>query len=94
MSGKKISRKALEKMFDLTRAYYSSDALDQKCDEMLAERFEVARVIEEGGGPNWFAIENFASSFFGLNGLQPDIDNESLILMLKRMGWRVTEMEA
>lgn len=94
MRDKKISRKALEEMIDLVREYYRMDVLDRRADEVLQKRFELAREIEENGGPTWFSIENFVSSFFGNNGLVPDIENESIITMLKRMGWRVTEMEA
>lgn len=94
MRDKKISRKALEQMCDLCREYYTLDVLDRRADELLQQRFEVAREIEEAGGPNWFSIENFVTSFFGNNGLENDIENEGIITMLKRMGWRITETEA
>lgn len=91
MSDKKISRKALAEMIDLSREYFSGGYPDERSDEILARRIELAREIEEGGGPNWFCTDNFLSGFFCSRGLKPDIENDEIIAMLENLGWRVEE---
>ena len=91
MSDKKISRKALEEMADITREYYSRGCMDERSDEILARRFELAREIEEGGGPSWFCIENFVSGFFSRRGLKPDISHDEIIAIIEGLGWEVVK---
>ena len=91
MSDKKISRKALAEMIDLSREYFNGGSLDERSDEILARRIELTREIEEGGGPYWFCTENFVSGFFCSRGLKPDISNDEIVAILENLGGRMEE---
>lgn len=90
---KVINRRMLEQYLDMTRRYFGMQ-LGKEAEELLMERSDLARDIEKAGGPYPFCLDSFVCSFFGRNGIDPEITNEQLIGLLLLLGWTVAETEA
>lgn len=89
---KKISKKQMGKLIDLSRQYWvSARATGEPSESLLKERNKIASEIADKTGLSEFAIIDLVDSIVRCNGLLPDADNDEIYFVLRILGWRVKD---
>lgn len=84
---KKLNKKHLDEVIELTRRYWSKDETDEGVLNCLSkQKIRAAQML----GSNWFAFVNLVDGIFSLN---PDASSWDVYIILRSLGWEVTDEE-
>lgn len=84
-----LSKKGLDEVFWLTRAYYHDDHTDETIwRPMICKRIEVAIELTERCDTSWDGLLNLID---GIYALMPDAANETVYKVLEVLGWQVSD---
>lgn len=86
---KKISKKKLDKVIELSRDYWQCDQTEDQRRVLLNRRYNLCEALGKETGVVFFAFDNFIGGIIA--GFCPDAENDEIYCALRCLGWEVTD---
>lgn len=88
---KKISKKKLDKLIELTREYWHGEYEQGKNRAILSKRITLADALEKEIGLSWGAVLGLLDGILQNHGFFRDATNDEIYCVLRCLGWEVTD---
>ena len=85
---KKIPKKKLDEIIDLTRQYWESGN-----SELLQERIDKAMDLRADTSLDWYACVNLMDGILQPNGFLSHAENDEIYSVLRILGWEAVDEE-